>query len=220
MDQTGEEFCFSKRFDPEFISEICKIGCMPMATEVYGNYLLLIKLHEKRSILDFSQICIPRKIKKQSKKFLLSVDTAFEECLEEISNHHWDSWFYKPLKEAFYDIHVAKNWDTQFHSIELWEEDNLVAGEIGYVVGSIYTSLSGFYKKNSTGTIQMCSTSKLLESLGFSYWDLGMEMAYKNNLGAVSYDRDTFLKLHSDAANRKRSLFCKKTNAREIIESN
>ena len=83
------------------------------------------------------------------------------------------------------------------HSIELWDKEtgNLVAGEIGYAIGGVYTSLSGFRKPGtkSAGTIQCCCVAALLRRSGFVIWDLGMGMEYKYKLGAKDVPRKEFL---------------------------
>ena len=217
LDLTGEEFCFALTFDPQFISSVCYLGLFPMATEVRGHILLLIKLHEERCILDFENLHIPQNVKKRCGRFEFSVDQAFEQCVASIDKQHWNSWFYPPLAETFIQMFHTKQYPTRVHSFELWEGDELVAGEVGFVVGSAYASLSGFYHKSSTGTIQLCATGKLLEQSGFAYWDLGMEMPYKLDLGAHSLDRELFLSRQQAIRNEERTLVCERTNAREII---
>ena len=145
------------------------------------------------------------------------MDQAFEPCVEAIGFQHGDSWFHPPLVEAFIRMFHSKQYPTKLHSIELWEGEELVAGEVGFVVGAAYASLSGFYHKSSAGTIQLCATAKLLEHHGFAYWDLGMEMPYKINLGASLIDRDLFLSRQETVRNQERALLCPRTNASEII---
>ncbi len=217
LDRTGEEFCFALIFDPQFISSVCYLGFFPMALEVNGQSLLLIKLHEERCILDFKNLHVPRNVKKRSSRFELSVDQAFEQCVASIDAQHGNSWFHPPLANAFTQMFHTKQYPTRLHSFELWEENELVAGEIGFVVGAAYASLSGFYHKSSAGTIQLCATGKLLEQNGFAYWDLGMEMPYKLDLGASSLEREVFLARQKAIRDKKCTLACERTNAQKII---
>ena len=88
----------------------------------------------------------------------------------------------------------------------LWLDDALVAGEFGAVVGSSYTSYSGFYKVDGAGAVQMALTAKVLEAAGFPYWDLGQEHAYKLGLGARMVERQTFLPRFREARSRPNRL--------------
>jgi Leu/Phe-tRNA-protein transferase len=74
----------------------------------------------------------------------------------------------------------------------------LVAGELGYVVGSVYTSLSGFRTVSHSGNLQMQGLCSLLQEKGCAFWDFGMHMAYKEAMGCKNVAREEFLgMLHS-----------------------
>jgi len=73
------------------------------------------------------------------------------------------------------------------------EEPRLVAGELGYTVGAMYTSLTGFTTESSAGSIQMAALGAALQLAGMQIWDLGMDMAYKQALGATLLDRTDFV---------------------------
>lgn len=69
----------------------------------------------------------------------------------------------------------------------------LVAGELGYTVGTMYTSLTGFSAVDSAGSVQLSVTGRVLQAAGFTWWDLGMSMPYKAALGAQELSRHNFV---------------------------
>ena len=93
------------------------------------------------------------------------------------------------------------NINFELLSIELWDKSKtiLIAGEIGYKTGSVYTSLTGFCLKdkkyNNFGKLQMVLLALYLENNDYSFWNLGHPyMQYKFDLGAISFSREEFLK--------------------------
>ena len=57
----------------------------------------------------------------------------------------------------------------------------------------MYTSLTGFSSQDSAGSVQLAALGRMLCTLGFSMWDLGMDMDYKQTLGAHLMPREEFL---------------------------
>jgi hypothetical protein len=89
-----------------------------------------------------------------------------------------------------------RTWTVRLYTIEVWNEETgaLAGGELGYTVGSIYTSLTGFTKEDSAGSVQLVALGRLLVEQGFHLWDLGMDMEYKRGIGARLMPRDTFVR--------------------------
>ncbi|KEG12087.1 hypothetical protein DQ04_02021130 [Trypanosoma grayi] len=79
------------------------------------------------------------------------------------------------------------------------DEGDLVAGELGFIVGDTYCSATGAYSASGAGTLQLAVTGAAMRSVGCSVWDLGMMMEYKNHfLGCVPLPRKEWIKFVQD----------------------
>ncbi|KAJ1570135.1 hypothetical protein HK096_005643 [Nowakowskiella sp. JEL0078] len=223
-----DEFLYS--FDFSLVKNGCLLGFLPMASPYNDSDLLLLKLHHQRCLISpLSDIHYEKNLKRTSKKYFLSVDKDFDGVVEGCKKQHPDCWLYPNLLKEFKRLFTDEKYGpVQFHSFELWKkhapnmeptsnlrynsdlsstttnmEYILVAGELGYSVGSCYTSLTGFATESGSGTVQLCSTGKLLANLGFQVWDLGMEIAYKMRLGARNVERKDWLKIQQQSRGMK-----------------
>jgi hypothetical protein len=90
--------------------------------------------------------------------------------------------------------------------IELYDDSSQdgepLAGEVGFTVGRVYTSLSGWTAQRSAeghGTAQLVLLGRWLQRRGYAFWSLGhcydLPMAYKRHLGHRVYPRADFLRL-------------------------
>jgi Leu/Phe-tRNA-protein transferase len=110
---------------------------------------------------------------------------------------------YPPIVDAFETIlentsllepHQTNTFPIQFYTVEVWNlEGDLVGGELGYAFGTIYTSLTGFSKEDNAGSVQLAALGQFLWEQGFEMWDLGMELEYKQRLGARNMPRHEFV---------------------------
>jgi leucyl/phenylalanyl-tRNA--protein transferase len=155
--------------------------------------LLLIKSHQQRCVLDLQNLHISRKLKRYARSLTLRINYNFSDCLDRIAKHHSQTWLIPPLCEALSHLHQQAIAGIAFHSIEVYDGQQLVAGEVGYTTGAIYSSLAGFHTQNGAGSVQLAVLGLILIENEFAFWDLGMEVPYKLTLGAQIVDRKTFL---------------------------
>ncbi|EEY53301.1 uncharacterized protein PITG_06942 [Phytophthora infestans T30-4] len=181
-------------------------GFLPIASEFQDKCFLLPKLHRQRCVLLIKANApehVPKIVRKRAKKFKFVLNRDFNGVVEGCHEKHGIPWLYPPIVESFKTLFQAGNdgvelypgCKVRFFTVELYDTttDTLVAGELGYTVGSVYTSLTGFSRANGAGTVQLHALSKFLYLAGFKMWDLGMSMDYKMGLGAKDLDRDDFL---------------------------
>lgn len=203
------DFCWSLSFTPEFLERLFTSGFLPICTDVGDNpedplFVLLPKLHRRRSVVRAPlTLHVDRGARKRSRNYRVTVDAALSDVMDGCIAQHGESWLFPPMRRSLTALHgqtaVALGGSARatLHSIEVWRKDGqLVAGELGTACGAMYTSLTGFFREDGAGTVQMLALGGLLLRGGFRCWDLGMAMSYKAQLGAVELDRREFVALH------------------------
>ena len=204
------DFCVSPVFHPDVVCQLMAEGFLPIATQC----LLLPKLHQHRCVIHLpNDLRISKSARKKSKRYRPSFNQALDRVVEGCRQQHGvNCWLLPQLVEAFALIHqngpqgmlthvydssssVERLCPVRLYSMELWDDDSghLVAGELGYTVGSIYTSLTGFTTQDSAGSVQLLVLGRILSRCGFKLWDLGMDMAYKQTLGSTLMPREEFV---------------------------
>jgi len=203
------DFCWSLDFCEFFIQQLFSQGFLPICTTVPVSrddgplFVLLPKLHRNRCLVHkLTSLHVDRGARKKSRRYHVTLDSAFGLVIEGCIEQHGESWLWPPMRDALLRLfeHGQSNGlvpgSAKLHSVELWnEEGDLVAGELGYTCGAMYTSLTGFHREPSSGTIQMLCVAGILISSSFVCWDLGMAMGYKEQLGAEDVERAEFVAL-------------------------
>jgi len=205
-----DEFCFTRIYHHRLVAALMMEGFLPIATEG----VILPKLHHERCVISLPQaLHVSKSTRKKSKKFRLTVNQSFDRVVDECRKQHGPNcWLYPELVRVFKEIKDAGQVDSlvdpyssstssrkiapvRLYSIEVWNDESgaLVAGELGYTVGSIFTSLTGFSAQDSAGSVQLASLGRLLGKMGFQLWDLGMDMEYKQGLGSHLMKRKEFI---------------------------
>lgn len=211
----------------ELITLLVWHGYLPMG----GMGMLLAKIHRKRCVFNPKDIHIAKKVRKKAKGFHLTVNSAWELVVAHIQDLTWtskkgDCWLTDQLANAYQAVgsraEISK-WHrggVAFHSIELWHSasGDLVAGEIGYTCGSIYSSCTGFTQKDKypgLGSVQLAALGRWLTKSGFELWDLGMELDYKLELGGKMVQRSEWARLQRSLRGRPAIKLCSPSSSEE-----
>lgn len=115
---------------------------------------------------------------------MLRVDTAWDEVIAMIQEHTFtdrpgDCWLATSLADT---LRSAKEQGrAAFHTVEIWSDGELVAANLGYTVGHIYSGFTKFFKRELSG-VGMLMTSALaawLHRRGFLLYATGQNASYK-----------------------------------------
>lgn len=192
------EFAVDPFIAPDHVEAAALGRFMPMSmtleTPDGSMRALTPKLHLERCLLDPAAARPTRTALREAARYELSVNLAFDEALAACVASHGDEWLSPELASAFSLLHGQRaSRKAAFASVELWKGGELAAGEIGYLIGSAYASLSGFRLVSGAGTVQLYALAAALRGMGVKLWDLGMAMPYKTALGGRAFPRDAYL---------------------------
>jgi len=194
------EFCASVRIDTDMVAACCRAGFLPMSESFTGHDVLLAKCHELRAAHYLREFHISKSDRRRARDLELAVSADVAGCLNAIVSHHPQRWLTDPLCHALLDLADTPRFGVRVHSIEVYRGSELVAGEIGYACGAVYTSMAGFYRLSGSGKVQLLCLGKLLARGGYAFWDLGMPLEYKSALGAREIERSQFLELYDEVS--------------------
>ena len=205
MLETGynEEYCVSPDFSPDFIARLMEAGFLVMSAreETSLYYILLPRLHLSRSALFFQNLHIKKSIKPYLNRYELCFDSDFDRIVARCLEIHGDDWLTPPLVDAIQIIRHEKLHGVYPASFALYRDGKLVAGEFGITAGRVYTSYSGYYEESNAGTAQLILAARYLQENGFAFFDLGMPLDYKTDLGALNISPEEFVSLFRAAQN-------------------
>ena len=202
----SEEFCLGRDFDEDFIIRLMEAGFLVMSTRLPDEaadesddrepfYILLPKLHIVRSALFFNNLHIKKSIGPFIKRYELKVDTDFDLILDKCIQIHGSDWLTPPLTGIIKSLRHRKDIRPRPVSFAVYRDGEIRAGEVGVVMGRVYTSYSGYYEEDNAGTVQMILMAKWLEETGFDFLDFGLPLDYKTKLGACDIDPRRFVEL-------------------------
>ena len=194
------DYYWSDDFSPQFYVAQAKAGFMAVTEMHKGEGMLLPELQHSYAVLDFTHLHTSRHVRRilnQANAPTLSIGFSLRTAHTHIQAHHKHNWLTLRYLETLEAVNALSS-DVHVVSVLLRHGDTITAGEIGYIIGRTYTSLSGFSSRDPRhrhhGTTQLVLLGRWLERHGFAFWNLGQPyMAYKFALGAKKYPRHAFL---------------------------
>ncbi len=208
------DYYWSQTWDAKFYVDLCCAGFISVTTIQDRETYLLPQIQRSYAVLDWNNVHLSKNVLKiMARGGLLAMDCELkitkniEAVMAAISDSHGDAnWMVEPYRDLLRrvvdlgaDKTFAKSFELVAVELRCKAGSDLIAGELGYSIGSVYTSLSGFLDKRHLlskhmGTVQLLALAGLLHQHGFQFWNLGHpHMQYKRDLGAKPLPRTDFL---------------------------
>lgn len=148
-----------------------------------------------RFVLYPSEIKVSKSMRQvfRKKKFRLTFDQAFEQVIEACGAipraGQNGTWLTEEMKAAYINLHRL----GFAHSVETWQDDQLVGGLYGLSLGNCFFGESMFAKASNASKVALIVLAKTLEEKGFGMIDCQSETKHLRTMGAKFIDQVDFL---------------------------
>ena len=147
-----------------------------------------------RMVFKPSELHISRSLRRLLRKshYRVTFDHAFSSVIHQCASPRSEeegTWITRDMEEAYIRFHDAGH----AHSVEVWEEEDLVGGLYGVAIGSIFFGESMFSLRSNTSKIAVTALATRLQQWGFQLIDCQQHTRHLESLGAKVISRKDFV---------------------------
>jgi leucyl/phenylalanyl-tRNA---protein transferase len=206
--KAGDIISFGDPLTPENVKEAYRKGIFPWNIE---RMPLPWFCPERRAILEFADLHIPRSLKKERKKqpFTFTIDRDFDAVIRACAESKREgqrgrTWITDDFIRVYSELHR----EGVVHSIEAWDaQDNLAGGLYGVDAGGVFCGESMFYRQPNASKLALLFLIDHLRSRGSTWLDVQVMTEHMNVFGAKEIQRSKFLDYLSKTQNHNLHLF-------------
>ncbi|WP_035727090.1 leucyl/phenylalanyl-tRNA--protein transferase [Eisenibacter elegans] len=126
-------------------------------------------------------------------RFRVSFDQAFEQvigaCRHIPRSGQYGTWITDEMLQAYLDLHHQ----GYAHSVEVWQDEQLVGGLYGVSMGRVFFGESMFSKVSNASKAGFLTLTQKLAQLDFQLIDCQVHTTHLESLGAIHIPRTTFV---------------------------
>ena len=182
----------SKIIDLTSLIEFYKNAYFPMADSKYSEEIKFYK-PKLRFIIPISNFQYPKKLFNEFKKtkYSFKIDQDFAKVIElckEIKRKDQDTWINEIILDTYIELHKI----GKCHSVECYEDDNLIGGLYGLHIGSCFFGESMFSLKTNTSKFCLLYLLAILKKNNFSILDSQFFNPHLVQFGAYEIETEIY----------------------------
>ena len=165
-------------------------GCFPWFSE--GQPILWWS-PDPRTVLFPEELHVSRSLAKllRQQRYQVSFDRDFEAVIQACAAPRRDAdgtWITDDMQDAYTELHNRGH----AHSVEVWDNGELVGGLYGLAMGQLFFGESMFSRADNASKFGFVTLVKQLQAWGFVLIDCQMATRHLESLGARSIPRQQF----------------------------
>lgn len=181
--------------DPDLLLRAYTIGAFPMsdsrdAAEVYWVQ------PRRRAILPLDDFHLSKSLRKTLRggRFEVTRDRAFADVVRACADRD-DTWINDEIEESYGLLHRLGH----AHSVEVWEDGELVGGLYGVSLARAFFGESMFSRRTDASKVALAWLVARMKVGGFSLLDCQFMTDHLRSLGAIEITQERYLQLLSAA---------------------
>ena len=184
---------------PDLLLDAYASGIFPMA-ESRDSIDIVWLSPKRRGVIPLDRYHVPRSLKKIINKnlFEIRLNRDFESVIRacaEPSESRPETWLNDDLIENYLELHNQGH----AHSVEAWQNDELVGGLYGISLGGAFFGESMFSRSTNASKVALIHLIERLNIRGYKLLDTQFITNHLRQFGAQSVTRDTYLDLLGNA---------------------
>ncbi len=190
--QAHDVVAFGTPLTPENVREAYLKGIFPWNT---AGIPLPWHCPERRAILVFDELTVPRSLEKVRRKTELkfTIDRDFRSVMHECALAYrpgqGGTWISPEFEIVYNQLHR----EGLAHSVEAWHGETLVGGLYGIDAGGVFCGESMFYKTPNASKLALLFLIDYLKERGSTWLDCQVMTPHMEALGAKDVHRNQFL---------------------------
>jgi len=186
---------FGGQLTPDWLIDAYTHGIFPWpVVHENGQELLVWFSPDPRAVFELDAFHASRRLlqKIRSSKFTVTCDTDFVGVMRGCAKPRRDdggTWITRRMISAYTRLHQM----GIAHSVEVWQDKQLVGGTYGVAFGGLYSGESMFYRVSDASKVAIYFLMRHLNARGFQLFDIQQLTPHTARLGATQIPRQTYL---------------------------
>jgi len=177
---------------PQVLLKAYSCGIFPMAENADDPALYWIE-PQQRGILPLDRVHVPRRLERtiRTTPFKVKIDSDFEAVIEGCAAARpgrRSTWINGRIRSLYRDLFQLGH----CHTIEVWNDGELVGGLYGVAVGAAFFGESMFSTARDASKIALVHLAARLIQGGFALLDTQFVTDHLRQFGTIEIDRDEF----------------------------
>jgi leucyl/phenylalanyl-tRNA--protein transferase len=147
---------------------------------------------DPRAVIPVDGVHVSRRLRRRLRQghFGFTWDTAFGDVMRACGSARSEgTWLVDSMLVAYERLHELGH----AHSLEVWQDDELVGGIYGVQRGGLFAAESMFHRVTDASKAALVACVRSVGARGVTLFDVQLPTAHLESMGAVTWSRDRYL---------------------------